>query len=78
MTRFMGSYKEFRRVNIQADLVEVGDKLAVRVHVAADAPTPSGMKRFSSEQMVNLDNFIDGLRAESGKVREPEDQKGDF
>lgn len=65
MTRHMGKYQEFQNVNIRAELVEVGGKLAVQVHVAADAPTPNGMKRFSSEQHVSLDNFIDGLRAEN-------------
>lgn len=68
MSRYKAAYQEFRNINIQAELVEIAGKLAVRLHVAALAPTPTGMRRFGSEQHVSLDNFIDGLRAENGNV----------
>lgn len=66
MIRFKAKYQEFRNINIQVELVELGGKLMARLHAAADAPIPSGMKRFSSEQHVSLENFLDGLRSRAG------------
>jgi hypothetical protein len=71
-------FEEFRNINIQADLVQIGPTLAVRVHAAADIQIGSGWQRFSSEQHVNLDNFLAGLRekatpaGQAAAILEPE------
>lgn len=78
MSRHISRFEEFRNVSIQAELVSIGPRLAVRVHAAADIQIGSGWKRFSSEQHVSLENFFAGLRekatpaGQAAAILEPE------
>jgi hypothetical protein len=72
MTRHLSRFEEFRNINIQAELVRIGPRLAVRVHAAADVEIGSGWKRFSSEQHVSLENFFAGLREKMPPAPEAE------
>jgi len=71
MTRFLPRFGNLTNVNIQADLEAIGPKLVINFSIAADVPTPSGKKRFLSEQRVDLQNFLDGCAKESGLLPEP-------